>query len=100
MKSLKLRNKAQRKVNYKNSDAITMYEQKLSGEIMTQNYYLVYYVAQKCVNYRDTGVSKNTLKTKNCLPRLGIGFQGPNQNSPGHPRTYNPSERRSYTLGS
>ena len=24
---------------------------------MTRNYQLVYYVAQKCVNYRDTGVS-------------------------------------------
>ena len=29
---------------------------------MTQNYELVYYVAQKCVKYRDTGVSnKHTL---------------------------------------
>ena len=27
---------------------------------MSRNYQLVYYVAQKCVNYRDTGVSKNT----------------------------------------
>ena len=26
---------------------------------MTRNYELVYYVTQKCVNYRDTGVSKN-----------------------------------------
>ena len=26
---------------------------------MSRNYQLVYYVAQKCVNYRDTGVSKN-----------------------------------------
>ena len=40
------------------------YEEKLSasqlsGEIMIGNYQLVYYVVQKCVNYRDTGVSKN-----------------------------------------
>ena len=26
---------------------------------MSRNYQLVYYVAQKWVNYRDTGVSKN-----------------------------------------
>ena len=32
---------------------------KLSGEIITGNYDQVYYVAQKCVNYRDTAVSKN-----------------------------------------
>ena len=46
MKSPKPRNKAQRKVDYKNYDAITMrrnYETKLSGEIMTRNYQLVYY---------------------------------------------------------
>ena len=36
------------------------YEEKLSAEIITGNYELVYYVAQKCVNYRDTAVSKNT----------------------------------------
>ena len=35
------------------------YDTKLSGEIMTRNYQLVYYIAQKCVNYRDTCVSKN-----------------------------------------
>ena len=34
------------------------YEENLSAEIITQNYELVYYVAQKCVSYRDTGVSK------------------------------------------
>ena len=34
------------------------YEEKLSAEIITGNYELVFYVAQKCVNYRDTGVSK------------------------------------------
>ena len=27
---------------------------------MTRNYQLVYYVEQKCVNYRDTSVSKNS----------------------------------------
>ena len=32
---------------------------KLSGEIITGNYQLVYYVTQKCVNYRDTDVYKN-----------------------------------------
>ena len=26
-----------------------------------RNYELVYYVAHKCVNYRDTGVSKNNI---------------------------------------
>ena len=31
---------------------------KLSREIITQNYDLVYYVAQKCLNYRVTEVSK------------------------------------------
>ena len=31
---------------------------------MTRNYVLVYYFAQNCVNYRDTGVSKNS-KMKN-----------------------------------
>ena len=35
------------------------YEENLSAEIITRNYELVYYVAQKCVNYRDTGVYKN-----------------------------------------
>ena len=35
------------------------YEEKSSEEIITQNYQLVYYIAQKCVNYRDTAVSKN-----------------------------------------
>ena len=54
MKSLKPRNKAQRKVDYKNYDAITMsrnYQQKLSAEIMTRNYQeklsaSIYYVAE------------------------------------------------------
>ena len=32
---------------------------ELSGEIITGNYQMVYYVALKCVNYRDTGVSRN-----------------------------------------
>jgi hypothetical protein len=31
---------------------------------MTRNYQLVYYVAQKCGNYRDTGVSKNNKKRR------------------------------------
>ena len=35
------------------------YYRKLSGEIMTVNYELVYYIAQKWMNYRDTSVSKN-----------------------------------------
>ena len=49
MKSPKPRKKAQRKVDYKNYDAITMrrnYDTKLSGEIMTRNYQLVYHVAE------------------------------------------------------
>ena len=33
------------------------YYRKLSVKIITGNYQLVYYVAEKCVNYRDTGVS-------------------------------------------
>ena len=48
-KSPKPGDKSQTKVDYT----------KLSLEIITQNYRLVYYVAQKWVNYRDTGVSKN-----------------------------------------
>ena len=35
------------------------YQQKLREEIIIRNYQLVYYVTQKFVNYRDTGVSKN-----------------------------------------
>ena len=35
---------------------------------MIGNYELVYYVAQKCVNYRDTGVSKNCVDLKNVNP--------------------------------
>ena len=49
MKSPKPRNKVQRKVDYKNYDAKTMrrnYDTKLSGEIITGNYELVYYVAE------------------------------------------------------
>ena len=34
------------------------YYKKLSLEIITGNYQLVYYIAQKCVNYRGTGGSK------------------------------------------
>ena len=62
VKSPKPRNEAQKKVNYKNYNSITMsrsyqkklsaeiisrnYQQKLSAKIMTQYYELVYYVAQ------------------------------------------------------
>ena len=45
MKSPKPRNKAQRKVDYKNYDALTMsrnYDTKLWGEIISGNYELVY----------------------------------------------------------
>ena len=45
MKSPKPRNKAQRKVDYKKYDAITIsrnYEEKLLQEIITGNYQLVY----------------------------------------------------------
>ena len=41
------------------------YDTKLSAEIRTRNYDLVYYVAQKCVNYRYTGVSKNVFLFSN-----------------------------------
>ena len=41
------------------------YHTKLSGEIITGNYDLAYYVAQKCVNYRDTGVSKKKERSDN-----------------------------------
>ena len=61
MKSPEPGNKAQRKVEYKNYHAITMsriYYRKLSGEIITENYQLVYQSRGKCENYRDTGVSK------------------------------------------
>ena len=34
------------------------YNAQLSAEIMRRNYDPVYYVAEKCGNYRDTGVSK------------------------------------------
>ena len=49
MKSPKPKNKAQRKVDYKNYDAITMsryYYRKLQGKIITGNYELVYYDAK------------------------------------------------------
>ena len=49
MISPKPRNKDQRKIDYKNYDAITMrrnYDTKLSGEIIPGNYELVYYVAE------------------------------------------------------
>ena len=62
VKSPKQRNKAQRKIDYKNYDTITM------SEIITRNYQLVNYQEKlsasilcrgKCGNYRNTGVSKN-----------------------------------------
>ena len=34
------------------------YYRKLSGEIITENYQLVYQSRGKCGNYRDTGDSK------------------------------------------
>ena len=39
------------------------YDTKLSGEIMTRNYQLVYYVAEnvRIIGILITGVSKNTL---------------------------------------
>ena len=51
-KSPKPRNKVQTKVDYT----------KLSFEFITQNYRLVYYFAQKWMNYRDIGISKNVIK--------------------------------------
>ena len=66
MKSPKPRNKAQRKVDYKNYDAITMrrnYQEKLWHEIIRRNYDAKLWASilcrAKCGNYRDTGVSKN-----------------------------------------
>ena len=62
MKSPEPGNKAQRKVEYKNYHAITMrrnYYRKFSGEIIKENYHLVYQSRGKCEIYRDTGVSKN-----------------------------------------
>ena len=69
MKSVKPKNKAQRKVDYKNYDAITMRRNyntklsasKLSGEIITGNYELVYYVAENVgiigiLAYPKTGI--------------------------------------------
>jgi hypothetical protein len=58
-------NKAQRKVEYKNYHAIIMrrnYYRKLSGEIITENYQIVYQSRGKCEIYRDTGISKK------CIP--------------------------------
>ena len=91
MKSSKPGNKAQRNVEYKNYHMKTMrrnyyrklsgeiitenyqeillqkiirrnYYRKLSGEIITENYQLVYQSGGKCEIYRDTGVSKNSIK--------------------------------------
>ena len=41
------------------------YEQKLSAEITTRNCDLANYVAQKCVIYRDTGISKKKERSDN-----------------------------------
>ena len=41
------------------------YHTKLSREIITGNYDLAYYVTQKCVNYRDTSVSKKKERSDN-----------------------------------
>ena len=54
VKSPKPRNNAQTKVDYT----------KLLLAIMSRNYQLVYYVAQKCVNYRNTGVPKHRVQMK------------------------------------
>ena len=58
-------NKAQRKVEYKNDDAITTgnYQRKLSAIISITrnyqgNYQLLYQSREKCEIYRDTAVSK------------------------------------------
>ena len=37
---------------------------------MTRYYQLVYYVAQKCVNYRDTDVYKNCIKSNQVFSAL------------------------------
>ena len=67
MKSPKPRNKAQRKVDNKNYDAITMsrnYEEKLLQEIITGNYQLVYQSRGKSGDYRDSAVSKKNFEKK------------------------------------
>ena len=58
MKSPKPRNKAQRKVDLKDYDAIAMsrnYEEKLSASMLWRG---------RCGNYRDTGVSKNVFTSE------------------------------------
>ena len=40
------------------------YYRKRSVEIITGNYELVHYVAEKCENYRDTDVSKKLIINK------------------------------------
>ena len=67
MKSPKPRNKAQRKVDYKYYDAITMrrnYEEKLWGEIMFENYQLVYYDAENVGIIGILAYPKSTSKKK------------------------------------
>ena len=56
-------NKAQRKLEKLlqklSAEIITEnYHRKLSGEIITENYELIYQSRRKCEIYRDTGVSK------------------------------------------
>ena len=41
---------------------------------MTRNYQLVYYIAQKCLNYRDTGVSKKVIQEKANHSCIRTGF--------------------------
>ena len=53
MKSPEPENKAQRKIE--------KMLQKISAEIIRENYELVYQSRGKCEIYRDTGVSKKTL---------------------------------------
>ena len=68
MKSPKLRNRAQRKVDYKKYDAIIKsrnYVEKLLQEIMRRNYYrklsASILMTRICGNYRDTAYPKSEL---------------------------------------
>ena len=74
MKSPEPGNKVERKIEYKNYDAITMsrnYGEKLLQEIITEQYELVYQSRRKCEIYRDTGVSSTSHK-KNSVT---LGFR-------------------------
>ena len=49
------------------------YYRKFLVEIITGNYQLVYIVAEKCGNYRDTGYPKNyPLRTQNLDPICNV----------------------------